>query len=233
MAKILVIEDEQDLRQVLEYNLQQAGHEVLLGSTGRQGVELAQGLRPDAVILDLMLPDISGKDVCKQLKHDERTRHVPVVMLTARGEEIDRIVGFELGADDYITKPFSVRELLLRINAVLRRAQSSGETGEEKVTFGVLVLDRAAHRAWAGGEEIELSALEFKLLMHLYERRDRVQSRGALLDEVWGMRADITTRTVDTHVKRLREKLGVARGYIETVRGVGYRFVASPDEVTG
>jgi two-component system phosphate regulon response regulator PhoB len=231
MSRILVVEDEADLRQVLEYNLIQAHHEVLLASTGRQGIELAESGRPDVVILDLMLPDLSGKDVCKTLKHDERTKHVPVIMLTARGEEVDRIVGFELGADDYITKPFSVRELLLRIAAVLRRARGAPDAATEKITFGVLVIDKAAHRAWAAAEEIELSALEFKLLMHLYERRDRVQSRGALLDEVWGMRADITTRTVDTHVKRLREKLGAARGYLETVRGVGYRFVASPQEV--
>jgi two-component system, OmpR family, phosphate regulon response regulator PhoB len=231
MTKVLVIEDEQDLRQVLEYNLQQAHHEVVLSASGRQGLEFAQSLKPDVVILDLMLPDLSGKDVCKSLKHDERTKHIPVIMLTARGEEVDRIVGFELGADDYITKPFSVRELLLRVAAVVRRAQSAPESGNEKISFGVLVIDKSAHRAWAAGEEIELSALEFKLLMHLYERKDRVQSRGALLDEVWGMRADITTRTVDTHVKRLREKLGSARNYVETVRGVGYRFVASPDEV--
>jgi len=230
MPRVLVIEDEADLRQVLEYNLVQAGHAVLLASNGRQGLDLAQSGRPDVVILDLMLPDLSGKDVCKTLKHDERTRQVPVIMLTARGEEVDRVVGFELGADDYITKPFSVRELLLRISAVLRRAKVPPDAGAEKISFGVLIIDKAAHRAWAADEAIELSALEFKLLMHLYERRDRVQSRGALLDEVWGMRADITTRTVDTHVKRLREKLGAARGYVETVRGVGYRFVASPGE---
>lgn len=231
MSKVLVIEDEADLRQVLEYNLVQAQHEVLVAGTGREGLDLAESGRPDVVILDLMLPDLSGKDVCKALKHNDRTKHIPVIMLTARGEEVDRIVGFELGADDYMTKPFSVRELLLRIAAVLRRSRGVSDTATEKITFGVLVMDKGAHRAWAAGEEIELSALEFKLLMHLYERRDRVQSRGALLDEVWGMRADITTRTVDTHVKRLREKLGAARAYLETVRGVGYRFVASPQEV--
>jgi two-component system phosphate regulon response regulator PhoB len=183
------------------------------------------------VLLDMMLPDVSGKEVCKALKQDERTRDIPVVILTARGEEIDRVIGLELGAEDYIVKPFSVRELLLRVSAILRRVSATPETKGAKITFGILVIDEAAHRAWVEGEEIELSALEFKLLMQLYERKNRVQSRGTLLDEVWGMRGDITTRTVDTHVKRLREKLGSARDYIETVRGVGYRFVGSPDEV--
>jgi two-component system phosphate regulon response regulator PhoB len=152
-------------------------------------------------------------------------------MLTAKGEEIDRVVGFELGADDYVVKPFSVRELLLRIQAVLRRgAEHPVEEPPGRVEFGCLTFDRAAHRAWVDTVEVELTALEFKLLVTLYDRRDRVQSRATLLDDVWGITADITTRTVDTHVKRLREKLAAARDYIETVRGVGYRFVAAPLE---
>ncbi len=231
MARILVVEDEQDLQKVLDYNLKQAGHEPLAALRGRDAVELARSRRPDAILLDIMLPDLPGTEVCRILKSDPATRGIPVVMLTAKGEEIDRVVGFELGADDYVVKPFSVRELLLRIQAVLRRGV--GEPVEEpagRVDFGCLTFDRAAHRAWVQGAEVELTALEFKLLVTLYDRRDRVQSRATLLDDVWGITADITTRTVDTHVKRLREKLAGARDYIETVRGVGYRFVAAPLE---
>jgi len=230
MARILVIEDEEDLRQVLEYNLRQAGHEILAAKQGDEGLRLAREHRPDLVLLDLMLPDISGTEVCKALKDAPPTRAIPVIMLTARGEEIDRVVGFELGADDYVVKPFSVRELLLRIQAILRRGKTESRDDSALVEFGKLRIDREAHRVWVDGVEIELTALEFKLLVMLYERRNRVQTRSALLDDVWGIQADITTRTVDTHVKRLREKLEAARDYVETVRGVGYRFVGSPDE---
>jgi len=229
MARILVVEDEADLRQVLEFNLTGAGHEVQAVSTGEAGLRKGRERRPDLVLLDLMLPDISGLEVCRQFKTDEALRSIPIIMLTARGDEIDRVVGFEIGADDYVAKPFSVRELTLRIGAVLRRKDApSGEA--DSTVFGRLRLDRQAHRAWVDGEELDLTALEFKLLSILYERRDRVQSRSVLLDVVWGIRADVTTRTVDTHVKRLREKLGAARDYVETVRGVGYRFLGAPPE---
>lgn len=230
MAKILVVEDERDLRQVLEFNLTQAGHQVLLAATGGEGLALAREQGPELVLLDLMLPDLAGTEVCRVLKDDPATRAVPVVMVTARGEEIDRVVGFELGADDYIVKPFSVRELLLRVQAILRRGRGEARAPTRQIEFGVLRLDREAHRVWVDDVEIELTALEFKLLVTLYERRNRVQTRAALLDDVWGIQADITTRTVDTHVKRLREKLDGARDYVETVRGVGYRFVGTPDE---
>jgi two-component system phosphate regulon response regulator PhoB len=231
MARILVVEDEPDLQRVLEYNLRQAGHEPISALRGRDAFDLVRTRRPDAIILDLMLPDISGTEICRTLKADSATRAIPVIMLTARGEEIDRVVGFELGADDYVVKPFSVRELLLRVQAVLRRGTAEPEEEPAgRVEFGVLTFDRAAHRAWVEAAEVELTALEFKLLVTLYDRRDRVQSRATLLDDVWGITADITTRTVDTHVKRLREKLAAARDYIETVRGVGYRFVAAPVE---
>jgi len=230
MARILVIEDERDLQQVIEYNLRQAGHEPVQAMGGEEGLRLAQERRPDLVLLDLMLPDLPGTEVCKALKRDDRTRDIPVVMLTARGEEVDRVVGFEIGADDCVVKPFSVRELLLRLQALLRRAHSEPSPAPV-VEFGVLRMDNAAHRVWVEGAEVELTALEFRLLVTLYERRDRVQSRSRLLDDVWGIEAEINTRTVDTHVKRLREKLGAARDYVETVRGVGYRFVSSPDEV--
>ena len=228
MARILVIEDEEDLQQVLDYNLRQQGHEVLAAVRGGDGLRLARQHRPDLILLDLMLPDLPGTEVCKALKKEPEVKGIPVLMLTAKGEEIDRVVGFELGADDYVVKPFSVRELMLRIQAVLRRGQSEG-AGRQLFEFGVLRVDRSAHRVWVGEKEIELTALEFKLLVTLYERRDRVQSRTVLLDDVWGIEADVTTRTVDTHVKRLREKLEEAGRYIETVRGVGYRFAGSAE----
>jgi two-component system phosphate regulon response regulator PhoB len=192
------------------------------------------------MLLDLMLPDIPGLEVCRRLKSDPTLREIPVIMLTARSEEIDRVVGFELGADDYVTKPFSVRELTLRVQAVLRRSPKlvpatgpEPESGAEFV-FGRLRVDRSAHRTWVDGEEIPLTPLEMNLLWTLYQRRGRVQTRGTLLDEVWEASPENNTRTVDTHIKRLREKLGLAGTYVETVRGIGYRFAAtvdSPEEI--
>lgn len=227
---ILVVEDEKDLAESLCYNLQREGYSTRSALTGRRGIEEARKEPvPDLVLLDLMLPDVSGIEVCKQLKGDERTRNVLVLMLTARGEEIDRVVGFEVGADDYVVKPFSSRELLLRIRALLRRGK--GEASEtEQLAFGRLTVDLAGHRALVDGEEIVLTALEFKLLTNFLTRKGRAQTREMLLDTVWGIQADVTTRTVDTHVKRLREKLGAAGAYIETLRGVGYRFKSMPDE---
>ena len=227
MARILVVEDEADIREVLDYNLKREGHDVALASTARDGLRQARERRPDLVLLDLMLPDGSGTDLCKALHQDAATRGVRVVMLTAKGEEIDRVIGFEIGADDYVVKPFSVRELLLRVQAVLRRAASE-ETGE-MTQFGTLRVDRGAHSVWVDGVEVELTALEFKLLLTLHDRRNRVQTRDALLSDVWRIDADVTTRTVDTHVKRLREKLGTAGIYVQTVRGVGYRFAERPE----
>lgn len=229
MAKVLIIEDEADLQQVLQFNFQQAGHEVLVTTSGSDGLRLARSELPDLVLLDVMLPDILGTEVCRMIKSDPLSAEVPVVMLTAKGEEHDRVEGFELGADDYVTKPFSVRELLLRVNAVLRRTNAQSSEVEQ-IRFGRLRIDQEAHRAWVDDTEVELSALEFRLLLALFDRRNRVQSRSTLLDGVWGVSADVTTRTVDTHVKRLREKLGGARSYIETVRGVGYRFVSNPSD---
>jgi two-component system phosphate regulon response regulator PhoB len=225
-----VVEDELDLQQVLAYNLKQHGHDPVVTKLGAEGLRLAREQRPDLVLLDLMLPDLPGTEVCKQLKESPATRGVPVMMLTAKGEEIDRVVGFELGADDYVVKPFSVRELILRIQAILRRGKGETREAEPTVEFGRLRIDRGAHRTWVDDVEIELTALEFKLLVTLYDRRNRVKTRTVLLDDVWGIQADITTRTVDTHVKRLREKLEGARDYVETVRGVGYRFVSAPED---
>ncbi|HQY60044.1 MAG: response regulator transcription factor [Myxococcales bacterium] len=231
MAKILVIEDEADIQQVLEYNLRDRGHKVVVASRGDDGLRAVREKKPDLVLLDLMLPDMSGTEVCRQIKADPALRGTQVVILTAKGEEIDRVVGFELGADDYVVKPFSVRELLLRIQAILRRGTLEPTAGAE-IVFGTLKIDRDAHRVWSAGDELELTALEFKLLVTLYDRKNRVQSRATLLSDVWGIEADITTRTVDTHVKRLREKLGASGDYIETVRGVGYRFASTPDDAS-
>jgi two-component system phosphate regulon response regulator PhoB len=221
MARVLVIEDEADLREVLKYNLVQAGHRPSVAATGEAGLKLALEVRPDLVLLDLMLPDVPGTMVAKSLRREPQTQLVPIIIVTARGEEIDRIVGLELGADDYVVKPFSVRELMLRVDAVLRR----GRTREERVIeVGELRIDKDAHRVTVGREEVALTALEFKLLVTLTERRERVQARGTLLSDVWAMDGEIASRTVDTHVKRLRDKLGTAGRFIETVRGVGYRF---------
>ena len=229
MARVVVIEDDRDLLQLLDHNLRKAGHQVQTATAGGEGLALVKQHAPDLVLLDVMLPDLPGTEVCRAIKADAATSAVPVVMLTARGEEIDRIVGFELGADDYVTKPFSTRELLLRIQAILRRgAAVDEEAAAQQVEFGLLRVDRAAHRLWVDGTEVALTTLELKLLLTLYDRRDRVQSRGRLLSDVWGISADVNTRTVDTHVKRLREKLGAAGKYVETVRGVGYRFAGAP-----
>jgi two-component system phosphate regulon response regulator PhoB len=221
VARVLVIEDDADLREVLRYNLSQAGHRPFVAATGEAGLKLALEVRPDIVLLDLMLPDVSGTTVAQSLRRDPQTQRVPIVMLTAKAEEIDRVVGFELGADDYVVKPFSVRELLLRIDAVLRR----GKTPEHGlVQVGELCIDTAAHRVTVGTEEILLTALEFKLLVTFVGRRDRVLARHTLLSDVWELHGKITSRTVDTHVKRLRDKIGTAGRFIQTVRGVGYRF---------
>jgi two-component system phosphate regulon response regulator PhoB len=227
MAKVLVIEDDPDILEVLDYNLTEKGHKVTLTSKGIEGLRLVKETKPDVVLLDLMLPDIPGMDVCKAIKSDPSLSNVRVMMLTAKGEEIDRVLGFELGAEDYVVKPFSVRELLLRIQAVIRRGSGKPDASGS-IEFGALKVDTQAHRVWSDGGEVELTALEFKLLVTLFERKNRVQTRSALLTDVWGIDADITTRTVDTHVKRLREKLGNAGEYIETVRGVGYRFADAP-----
>lgn len=223
---ILVIDDEQDLVSTLEFNLQQEGYETRSASSGAEGLrEASRPPMPSLVLLDLMLPDLSGTEVCRRLRSQPETRDIPIVMLTARADEIDRVVGLELGADDYVTKPFSIRELMLRIRAVLRR-RGGGSVDTPVVGIGLVRVDPDGHRVWVGDEELALTALEFKLLSTLMQRRGRVQSREQLLEDVWHVRPDVNSRTVDTHVRRLRSKLGVAGIYIETIRGVGYRFRA-------
>jgi two-component system, OmpR family, phosphate regulon response regulator PhoB len=226
-SRVLIVEDEKDLERVLRYNFTQAGFDVVSAADGETALRAMREEKFDLVLLDLMLPDIPGTEVCRRLKQNPTTSTVPVVMVTAKGEEIDRVVGFELGADDYVVKPFSVRELILRAKAILRRSDSP-DSQSERFDFGCLRVDRAAHRAWVDGEEVSLTALEFRLLLMLHDRRGRVLSRDTLLDEVWGAHVDVTARNVDTHVKRLREKLGNAGEYVETVRGVGYRFRGDP-----
>jgi two-component system phosphate regulon response regulator PhoB len=228
VATVLVIEDETDIADVLAFNLEREGHEVHRAETGKSGLAIAKQRSVDLILLDLMLPDMRGAEVCRELRAHFRTVRPLILMLTALGDEIDRVVGFESGADDYVTKPFSVRELMLRVRALLRRAEPaqrpSSDPQARRESIGVLAIDRDAHRVWVDGTETNLTALEFKLLTTLWDRAGRVQSREALLTDVWEMSADLTTRTVDTHVTRLRRKLGEAGSYIETLRGVGYRF---------
>ena len=229
MAHVLIVDDERDLAELIDFNLRAAGFNTRVASTGEAALSAAREQRPDLVLLDLMLPDMSGVDVCRHLRASKATRDLLVVMLTAKGEETDRVRGFEVGADDYVTKPFSVRELVLRLKAILRR---SGPAHEESAPYklGPLTLDVSSHRFYVDGREVALTALEFRLLEHLLARAGRVQSRELLLAEVWGLSSSLETRTIDTHVMRLRDKLGSARGFLETVRGVGYRIVdpASP-----
>lgn len=225
-ALILIVDDEQDLVSTLEYNLQSEGFRTISAFTGRAALNLAAAdPPPDLILLDLMLPDMSGKQVCKTLRTTEATGQIPVIMLTAKDEEIDRVVGFELGADDYVTKPFSLRELMLRIKAVLRRASLGTEPESSTLRHGELRVDLAGHRVWVSEAEVDLTSLEFRLLTTLLSRQGRVQPRDVLLQDVWGVRSGITTRTVDTHIQRLRRKLGAAGAYVQTLRGVGYRFM--------
>lgn len=226
-SKILIIDDESDVVDLIAMNLKSAGFDVLTANNGVAGLQRAKADLPALIVLDLMLPQMSGLEVCKVLKKDPLTARIPIIMLTAKSEEVDRIVGLELGADDYVPKPFSPRELVLRIQSVIRRAKNSGEVSEI-LKIGDITLDHARHEVTIKGQPVVLTAIEFKLLAILMERKGRVQSRDRLLNDVWGYESVIDTRTVDTHVRRLREKMGKAAGYIETVRGVGYRITDQP-----
>ena len=228
--KILVIEDEPDIRRNLEYNLGREGFNASsVGSLDEAGEKL-KSKKFDLILLDLMLPDGSGLDLCKKIKSNSETEATPIIILTAKDDEVDKVVGFELGADDYVTKPFSVRELILRIKAILKRSDTkTKEVVEVERQFGDLKIDVDSHEVHVDSQLIELTALEFRLLKELVDKRGRVQSRDQLLSEVWGYNAEVTTRTVDTHIKRLREKLGSMGKYVQTIRGVGYKFSRTPD----
>ncbi len=226
---ILVIEDEPDIRKTLEYNISQEGHTVLTVGSLHDAEKILQSQSLSLILLDLMLPDGSGLDFCRKLKTNSKTESIPVIILTAKDDEVDRVVGFELGADDYVTKPFSVRELILRIKAILKRGEVKKDIVEVERQFGDLKIDIDSHEVYVDEMQINLTALEFKLLNQLVETRGRVQSRDQLLTEVWGYSAEVTTRTVDTHIKRLRTKLGSMGKYVQTIRGVGYKFSRIPD----
>jgi two-component system phosphate regulon response regulator PhoB len=221
--RILIVEDEQDVVDMLTLNLRKAGGFIVsTAADGAAGIRKAREELPALIILDLMLPKVPGLEVCKTLKNDGATRHIPIIMLTAKAEEIDRIVGLEVGADDYVTKPFSPREIVLRIKAIMRRGQA--DAAPEQMTIGAITVDPARHHVSVDGKSVRLTSVEFKLLAMLMRRRGRVQDRDRLLNEVWGYESAIDTRTVDTHVRRLRKKLGKAADAIETVRGFGYRL---------
>jgi DNA-binding response OmpR family regulator len=223
-SKILVVDDEPEAVELVEFNLKGAGYEVSTAGDGAEALNKARRIQPNLVILDVMMPEIDGMEVCKLLRRDPATSAIPIIMLTAKASEVDRVLGLELGADDYVVKPFSPRELVLRVKKILERGKPA-EATKEKIVFGDLVIDIPRHAVLWKGKEIDLTATEFKLLSTLAQRRGRVQSRDALLRDVWGYESMIDTRTVDTHMRRLREKMGLAAKYLDTIRGVGYRFI--------
>jgi len=222
--KILVVDDEQDAVDLVAYNLKQAGFKVVTAADGASALDKVHKHQPDLIVLDVMMPELGGLEVCKLLRKDSATAGIPILMLTAKATEVDRVLGLELGADDYVTKPFSPRELVLRVRKLLARGKPV-EARSERMVFGELAIDIPRHLVSWKGKAIELTATEFKLLTTLAERRGRVQSRDQLLRDVWGYESMIDTRTVDTHMRRLREKLGPAAKHLDTIRGVGYRFV--------
>lgn len=248
--RVLVIEDEPDLRDLLSYNLAGAGYEVKAADSGELGLELYEAFDPQVILLDLMLTGLQGTEVCRRIRSQKQEVQPAIIMLTAKGDEIDRVVGFEVGADDYVVKPFSMRELLLRVNAMFRTTRAptgthavvegpvtpAGEDGVPKprrrLIVGNLEVDVDGHHAFVDGSEIHVSILEMRLLIYLMESKGRVRSREELLGDVWGYKPGVSTRTVDTHVKRLRDKLDSAGKLIETVRGMGYRFAEVPRSET-
>ena len=228
---ILVVEDEPDINKTVSYNIANEGLKPLSALNLTEAESYISSNNISLIILDLMLPDGSGLDFCKKLKSSNAYSEIPIIIVTAKDDEVDKVVGFELGADDYVTKPFSVRELMLRVKAILKRNSKdmTQNTSSKIETFGILSINEDSHEVFINDDEIILTALEFKLLKHLLDRRGRVQTRDQLLSDVWGYSAHITTRTVDTHVKRLREKMGVMGKHVQTIRGVGYRFSRNPD----
>jgi len=221
MERVLIVDDDPDIVRLVRYNLSHSGYEVQSAGTGREALELVERQPPDLVVLDVMLPDVDGLEVCRTLRQQSSSRRIPILMLTARGEEIDRVVGFELGADDYVSKPFSPRELVLRVKSILRR---SGTDRTEIMYVGSIQVLPDRRQCFAGTNLVTLTAKEFDLLFELMKARGNVLTREVLMDRVWGYHGDATSRTLDTHVRRLREKLGAEGGHVETVRGVGYRI---------
>jgi len=224
MTKVLVVEDDSAIQELLAFALAQSGYGVEQARSAEIALASIKRELPDVVVLDWMLPGMTGLAMARRLRSDHRTRALPIIMVTARGDEPDKLAGLEQGADDYLTKPFSPQELVLRVGAILRRLAAAGTAASDALTIGPIEIDRSAHRVRIDGLEIELTATEFKLLLTLAERRGRVQGRAHLLETVWDAAPDIQTRTVDMHIQRLRTKLGVASDLIETVRGFGYRL---------
>ena len=224
MSKILIVEDDPDIRELLRFNLEKAGYNLFLSEDGEKALTLARKHSPDIILLDLMLPGVDGLEVCRTLKKDPDLQRIPIIMVTAKGEEMDRVVGLELGADDYVVKPFSLREVVLRIRKVLDRREK--QTAPSILKAAPLVLDLDAHTAHLDDQLLELTATEFRLLAYLLRHRGRVQTREMLLDRVWGYSFEGYGRTIDTHIRRVRKKMGEAQNLIETVRGIGYRFQA-------
>ncbi len=224
MPKILVVDDEPDALELIKFNLKAAGYDVVTAADGDEALKKARALLPALIVLDVMLPEVDGLEVCKILRRDSRVSATPIIMLTAKAAEIDRVLGLELGADDYVTKPFSPRELVLRVKRLLR-ADPTAPVKQDEIVLKELRLDVPRHQATVRSRPVDLTATEFKLLTVLAQRRGRVQSREQLLQDVWEYDNLIDTRTVDTHMRRLREKLGPAARYLDTVRGVGYRFL--------
>ena len=227
--KILIIEDETDIRELLTYNLDLEGFEVVGATTGEEAFRMLKSEPIQLVVLDLMLPDVSGLEICRYIRRNSALSRLPVIMLTAKGEEVDRIVGFELGADDYVTKPFNIREMILRVKAVLARSTTTPSAGKA-LRRGALTIDSDQYEATVDGRPLSLTATEFRLLHHLAAHPGHARNRDELLDIIWGEDKFVTPRTVDTYIRRLREKLGTAGNMIQTLRGVGYRFKKVSEE---
>jgi DNA-binding response OmpR family regulator len=221
--RVLIVEDDKHISKLVKFNLEKTNYDCAIASSGEKALEALNDQPVDLIILDIMLPGMDGFGICRAIKEKEELKNIPIIMLTAKGEEVDRIVGLELGADDYIVKPFSPRELVLRVKAILKRGKAE-EVKKDILSAGDIVVDIPKHEVTVKGKPIDLTQMEFKLLVTLMERRSRVQTRERLLSDVWDMGTGVYTRTIDTHVKRLREKLGKSGSLIETIRGLGYKF---------
>jgi len=229
MKKIQIVEDDKDIARLLKYNLEKAGFACAVAASGEEALEGLLKRPVDLILLDIMMPGMDGLELCRVVRQDEKLKHIPIIMVTAKGEEVDRIVGLELGVDDYVVKPFSPRELVLRVKAILRRGKGK-EADKDILVADSLVVDVAGHRVTVEGREVELAPREFDLLVLLLSRRGRVQTRETLLADIWDIHTEVSTRTVDTHIKRLREKLGQPGKLIQTLVGVGYRFCQEDED---